>query len=176
MASLTYAQARAQLAETDAAYQYFCSMISGQNPDGTAFSGGGGAVSISGAVPILQPSVAGNTGGAAVTATSGVVAAATATCTLPAVAAKFTWLTGFVVSGTGATASASVTMTVAGVVSGTQSYAIGVPPLTAAPIWYPVEFNPAVPSSAVNTAIVLTLPSLGTGNLGVSVNATGFYL
>ena len=34
-----------------------------------------------------------------------------------------------------------------------------------------VQFNPCLPANAANTAIVVSMPSLGTGNTNASVNA-----
>jgi hypothetical protein len=112
-----------------------------------------------------------------VTSSSGNVAAATATATLPAVAAKTTYITGFEITAAGATAGAAVVATVTGTVSGTLSYVFTAPTgatVGAAPLT--VEFSPALPSSAVNTAIVVTLPSLGAGNTNAAVVAHGFQL
>jgi hypothetical protein len=39
-----------------------------------------------------------------------------------------------------------------------------------------ITFNPPLPASADNTAIVLTLPSLGAGNTNAAVNVWGFQL
>lgn len=111
------------------------------------------------------------------TASSGNVAAATATATLAAAAGKFTYITGFEVTGSGATAGLPVTVTVTGLPGGTASYtytaAAGVlvanQPLV-------VTFSPAMPSSAVNTAIVVSCPTLGAGATNNTVVATGYTL
>ena len=44
---------------------------------------------------------------------------------------------------------------------------IGITPMT-------VVFNPPLPASAVNTAIVLTLPALGLGNTNAAAVAHGY--
>jgi hypothetical protein len=57
-----------------------------------------------------------------VSASSGVVAAATATATLPAVTGSSNYLCGFSVSSLGATAATTVQVTVTGLNGGTQTY------------------------------------------------------
>ena len=108
-------------------------------------------------------------------ATSGNVAAATATATLAATAAKTTYITGFDITGGGATAASVVVATVTGLLGGTMSYAIAVPAgvtLGITPLI--VNFSPPLPASAVNTAIVVSVPSLGAGNTNCVANARGF--
>ncbi len=116
-------------------------------------------------------------GATSITASSGNVAAATATATLAAAAAKTTFICGFTATGGGATAAAVVNLTVTNGVSGTMTYTFGAqagagvptPPLV-------VQFNPCVPANAINTTIVVSMPSLGTGNTNAAVNAWGFQL
>lgn len=110
-----------------------------------------------------------------VSASSGNVAAASAVATLAGVAAKTTYISGFSITGAGATGASVVSATVTGVLGGTQTYTVPVPAGAAVgitPLF--VEFNPPLPASAVNTAIVLTLPSLGSGNTNATVNAWGY--
>jgi len=109
------------------------------------------------------------------TAASGVVSAATATATLATGATVTTNITGFSITGGGATSGSLVTCTVAGVITGTLSYVIAVP--TGATLGIPVlarTFNPPIPASAVNTAIVVSCPTFGSGNTAASINAEGF--
>ena len=116
-------------------------------------------------------------GAVAVTGASGNVAAASAVATLAAAASKTTYITGFQITAGGATGAALVTATVVGTITGTLSYTFATPvgaTLGATPLT--VSFPVPVPASAVNTAIVVTLPSLGTGNLNATVVATGFQL
>jgi hypothetical protein len=111
------------------------------------------------------------------TNSSGNVAAATATATLAAVAAKTTYITGFQVTAGGATAGADVTLTVVGVIGGTMSYTFTAPTgavVPAQPLL--VTFNPAIPGSAVNTAIVVSMPTLGTGNTNATISAQGYVI
>lgn len=116
-------------------------------------------------------------GSTAITATSGNVAAASAVATLAKVAAKTTYISGFQVTGAGATSGLPVTVTVVGVITGTLSFtytAVAGVLLANQPLI--VKFDPPIPSSAVNTDIVVTCPTLGTGNTNNTVNAQGFLL
>ena len=116
-------------------------------------------------------------GAAAITASSGNVAAASAVATLAAVAAKTTYITGFEATSSGSIAAAVVSLTVAGVITGTMTYTyatvagatLGNTPLI-------VQFPAPIPASALNTAIVVTLPSLGAGNTNATVVAHGFQI
>jgi hypothetical protein len=113
----------------------------------------------------------------AVTAASGNVANASGVATIPAVAAKTAYISGFTISGSGATAAAVVNPTVAGVISGTKTYTYAA--VAGVALINPVldiQFCPPIPASAVNTAITVTCPALGAGNTNNTVNAYGFYL
>lgn len=115
--------------------------------------------------------------GASVANSSGNVANAAATATLPGVAGKITQLAGFQITAAGATAAAVVVATVTGLAAGTLSYvftapagvAVGATPLV-------VNFDPPLPASAPNTPIVVTLPALGAGNTNAAVSANGFQI
>jgi len=110
-----------------------------------------------------------------ISASSGNVAAATATATLPAVAGKTTYICGFNVTGAGATAASVVNVTVTGTNGGTQTYTLAVPAsATTSFVPLAVAFDPAINASAVNTAIVVSCPSLGAGNTNNTVNAWGY--
>jgi hypothetical protein len=112
-----------------------------------------------------------------VTATSGNVANAVATATIPAVAGKTAYISGFTISGAGATAAAIVNPTVTGVISGTKTYTYGaVAGVAAMNAPLDVQFCPPIPASAVNQAIAVACPALGAGNTNNTVNAYGFYL
>lgn len=116
-------------------------------------------------------------GATPITAASGNVANGSAAATLAAAAGKFTYITGFQVTASGATGALAVSVTVVGVVTGTQTYTFVFPAgvaVAAQPLV--VEFPEPVPSSAVNTAIVVTLPAGGAGNTNATVNAQGFQL
>ena len=113
----------------------------------------------------------------AVTASSGNEANTNAVATLAAASGKTTWITGFTCTASGATAASVVEVTVAGVISGTMTFTFVAPAgATTAAVPLAVAFPYPVPASAVNTAIVVTLPALGAGNTNASVVATGFQL
>jgi hypothetical protein len=98
-------------------------------------------------------------GAAPLGASSGVVAAAAAVATLAGAAGKTTYITGFQCMGLGATAASIVQVAVTGLLGGTQTYLVSVPAGVTTPISpFPlaVLFDPPLPASAVNTAIVVT--------------------
>ncbi len=106
---------------------------------------------------------------------SGNVANASAAATLAANATKRTWISSFQCTASGSTAALVVDATVAGVTGGTMTYTFTFPAgatVGASPLI--VEFPTPVPSSAVNTAIVVTLPAGGAGNAHAACSAQGF--
>lgn len=123
----------------------------------------------------LAPYPVGPTGKDAVPVTASVTGTTAATAaTLPAGGANFqTFISGFEVTG-GATAAASVTVVVSGTVSGSLNYNMtyGTLPQNGSLI---VEFNPPIPASALNTAIVVTAGAAGAGGV-VAVTTHGFQL
>lgn len=114
------------------------------------------------------------TGAASVTNSSGDKAAAQAVATLPAQQNQFTWICGFVVSGLGATGASNIQIAVTGLAAGSTSFALNVPAgvTTALPLTQ-FTFSPCLQGSAWNTAVVVTVPSLGTGNTHAQVTAWG---
>lgn len=121
------------------------------------------------------PVSAGGIGGSVTSASSGNVAAATATATLAAAAGKTNYLSGFEITSAGSTAAAVVTVTITGLLGGTASYTyttVAGATLPNAPLT--VTFSPPLAASAVNTAIVLSMPSLGAGNTNATVVAHGY--
>jgi hypothetical protein len=112
-----------------------------------------------------------------VAAGSGNVANASAVATIPAVANKTAYITGFDLTGAGATAALIVNPTLAGIISGTRTYVYGA--VAGAALMnqnLSIRFHPAIPASAVNTAITLTCPALGAGNLFNAAHAYGYYI
>jgi hypothetical protein len=108
-------------------------------------------------------------------ASSGDVANGAAVATLPAVAGKTNYVTGFEIVVTGATAAATVLATLTGLLGGTLSYPVVFPAgAGVAGVPLVVIFNRPLPASAVNTAITLTLPASGAGGLHAVVNLHGF--
>jgi hypothetical protein len=112
-----------------------------------------------------------------VVASSGNKAATSGTAVIAAVASKTSYITGFDVSGTGATATSIIAVTVADG-TWTQTYELVVAAgVTAAAFSVPilsVNFPVPLAASAQNTAITVTLPSLGAGSTNACVNARGF--
>jgi len=109
------------------------------------------------------------------TVSSGNVANASAAATLAAVAAKTNYLAGFEITAGGATGAALVSATITGLAGGTATYTFGAPAgatVAATPlvVWFPTP----LPASAVNTAIVVTLPALGAGNTNATVVVHGY--
>lgn len=112
--------------------------------------------------------------GTPIAAASGNVANANAVATLAAVAGKLNYLEGFTLTAAGATAGLPVVATVTGLAAGTLSYIFTAPAgvlVGALPLV--VAFDPPLPASAPNTAIVVTLPALGAGNTNAAAEAHG---
>lgn len=106
---------------------------------------------------------------------SGNVAAAAAVATLPGVASKTTYITGFTITGAGATAAGVIAVTVTGLAAGTLTFIMAIPAGVTAPVEpLVVTFPTPLPASAVNTAIVVTAPSFGAGNTNAAATAVGF--
>ena len=101
-------------------------------------------------------------------------AAAVVTATLPAAVGKTTWLSGFWVTGAGATAATTVQGSITGI--GTQMFFYVTVPAgvnsNVAELF--VEFADPIPASGTNTAIVISVPSFGAGNTSSNVTAHGF--
>jgi hypothetical protein len=128
-------------------------------------------MSESGGITLTSPSTGG--AGAPVSATSGNVANAAATATLPAAVGKTTVLDGFAVTGLGATAAATLDVTITGPVN-TIHYAFTVPAGVATEAFpLTVELPTPIPAAAANTAVVVNLPAFGAGNTNASVSAHG---
>lgn len=110
-----------------------------------------------------------------VTNASGNKANANAVATLAKEAGKMTWITGFVLTASGATGALVVDATLTGAASGTMTfsftYPIGVA-VPASPLI--VNFSPPLPAADDNTDIVLTLPAGGSGAAHASATAFGY--
>lgn len=108
-------------------------------------------------------------------ATSGSGANSSVSCTLPAVPGKTNYITGFDVTGSGATAGSVVTVTLNGCVGGTLSYTLAV----VAGVLLPnqplvIEFPEPLQATGPNVAINVTCPGLGAGNTNNTVNVYGY--
>ena len=127
-------------------------------------------VVIGGGAPAEYP-----TGTTVLNSSSGNVAAATATATLTSAASQTAYITGFEITGAGATAAAVVNPTITGTIGGTMTYTIVVVAgATLANQSIIVTFYPPIPASAANTSIVVSCPSLGAGNTNNTVTAHGY--
>lgn len=115
--------------------------------------------------------------GTPVIGSSGNQANAAAVATLAAAVGKTTYVTGFQLTGSGATAGLPVVATLTGLLSSNMSFVFVFPAgvlVAAQPLL--VNFPQPLPASAVNTAIVLTLPAGGAGNTNATATAQGFQL
>ena len=110
-------------------------------------------------------------------ATSGNVANAIASATLAANATRFTYITGFEVTGSGATTALPVTVTVSGTQGGTLSYTyVFVAGVLLANESLIIEFPKPIQGFAINTAIVVSCPESGSGGTNNTVNVHGYQL
>jgi hypothetical protein len=104
-------------------------------------------------------------------------AAAANNVVLPAGGAGITtWVTGFDITGAGATAGSTIAVTVTGVVGGPLNYRIIIPAGAGVGIVPLVEdFGPVgLPGAAVNQAITVNVPSFGAGNTDAAVTVRGY--
>lgn len=116
-----------------------------------------------------------------VVATSGNVTAAIATATLPSATGKTTYISGFQVTGAGATAPSVVDVTV-GNIGGPGGPTVLHYELTVAtgatvannPL--AVTFNPPLPANGPGVSISVVCPSLGAGSTNNCVNAIGYQI
>ena len=101
-------------------------------------------------------------------------AAAANNQTLAAAATLRTYITGFTVTGGGATAASVIAVTVTGLAT-TLTFHVPIPAgATVGVVPLVVQFARPIPASADNTAIVVNVPSFGAGNTQASATATGF--
>lgn len=106
-----------------------------------------------------------------VTASATGAAAAIVTATLPGVANKTNYLTGFVATSTNPASTVSGTITITGCVGGTLSFQFVESNTFGGEMI--VSFPYPIPASAVNTAITVTIPAITSGGAGGLV-VTGF--
>lgn len=120
----------------------------------------------------------GSGSGTSVVGSSGSVANTATGATLPAAVGKTTYITGFEITGAGATAASVITVTITGT-SGpsTPTYLLTIPAGATTGITpLQVEFPQPIPASAQNTAIVVNLPAFGAGNTNACATAHGYQL
>ena len=106
------------------------------------------------------------------------VAAAVATATIPAVAGRTFYVLGILINGLGATVGLGVAPTITGLLGGTitLAYAAAVGVLVQNTNLNVSFGDVGIPASAVNQSVVLSCPSLGTGNTSNTVVIWGYYL
>jgi len=105
-------------------------------------------------------------------------AATQITPTLTGTSATTVFVGGFMVDGLGATAGSVIAVTLSGLLGGSQVFRVTIPAgvtVALAGARLVVEFARPIPASAVNTPIVLTVPSFGTGNTVANAAIHGFY-
>ena len=114
---------------------------------------------------------------------SGNVAAAAANATLPANANLTTFIEGFDITGLGATAASEIVVTITGLTTAcdTPTFNINIPAGITTQInasspngGYSYRFPTPLPGSAINTAVVVNVPSFGAGNTNACCTAYGF--
>jgi len=112
-----------------------------------------------------------------IASTSNNVANAAANAFLAGVPGKTTYISGFEVTGTGATAASTVLVNVANIVGGGLIYiysAVLGPTIENVPLI--VQFPKPIPATSQNIGINVGCPALGAGNTNNTVNAHGYQL
>jgi hypothetical protein len=97
--------------------------------------------------------------------------------TLTGAAGRVTYLEGFDVTGGGATGASIVEISTTGLANNLKfemNVAAGATAAVNAQGGLFIRFPTPIPSSATNTNIVVTLPSLGSGNTNASITVYGF--
>jgi len=116
-------------------------------------------------------------GGVTYLGASSANAAAANNVTLPAGGAgTVVYVTGFEITGDGATAGSIITVTLTGVIGGTKTYFLTIPAGVGVDIGrlFVTFPYPGLPANAANTAITLNVPSFGAGNTNAAVNIEGY--
>lgn len=114
-------------------------------------------------------------GATSIAASSGVVANAVANASLAGAVGQTCWLTGFDITSFGATAPATVDVTVSNLNGVMLHYELAVvtgAALPNAPI--SARFSPPLKAAGPNTTVTVSCPALGAGNTTCAVNAYGF--
>ena len=97
--------------------------------------------------------------------------------TLPSFSGLITYITGFDVTGGGATSAADIAVTLTGTNStNTPTWFVAIPAGATSnvlPITFP-RFAPAMPAVDINTSLVVNVPSFGAGNTNAACNAYGY--
>lgn len=114
-------------------------------------------------------------GAIAVAISSGAVSNASAVATLPGLSGKTTYIAGWTCYASAATAAGPAAVNITGIIGGAtlvgRAYATNTTTFVPAPIPVGETYWPAIPASATNTAIVVTMGATGSGGTGASCNA-----
>lgn len=86
---------------------------------------------------------------------------------------KLAHITGFIITGGGATASSMIEVTITGLAA-VPRYKIAVPAGADQQVILRVAFDTPIPANAVGAGIVVTVPAFGAGSLGQAVVVTGY--
>jgi len=109
-----------------------------------------------------------------ITASSGNVAAATATATLTSAAGRLMYITGFSVTGAGATGASVIAVTVTGCIGGTMTFNLVIPAgATTSIVPLTINFHNPIAATGYNTNIVVSAPTFGAGNTNAAIVAFG---
>jgi len=114
--------------------------------------------------------------GATALSTGTVGAATPMAAVLAAASGKTNYISGFQVTGMGASTAVGALVTVTGLLGGTMPYYVAVPVNTALSGITPlvVKYDPALPASAASLNIQVNIPSFGSGNTAAAVSAQGY--
>jgi hypothetical protein len=119
------------------------------------------------------PSATGSTGQTLSNSATGAASAITATLT--STVGQTAWVTGFEVTGAGATGASVIVVTITGGLGGTLSYDLVIPAgVTTSITPLIVEFPQPLPANGTNTNIVCNVPSFGAGNTNSAAVIHGF--
>ena len=126
----------------------------------------------------LNPPGASGTFQTAITASNQTTSGnAAISASLPGASGKTTYLTGFYVTGSGATSASILTVTISNTVSGSLLYQLVIPAgVTTSVTPLNVQFTYPIPANAANTNIQVAVPAFGSGNTNASVVAHGFQM
>jgi hypothetical protein len=126
----------------------------------------------------VNPPGANGTFQTALTASSQTTTGNTAiNATLAGTSGKTTYLTGFYVTGSGATSASIITVTISNTVSGSLLYQLVIPAgVTTSLTPLNVQFSYPIPANATNISIQVAVPAFGSGNTNASVVAPGFQM
>lgn len=98
------------------------------------------------------------------------------TATLPAIPGYNTFVCGFSVSPGSAATAITLTETLSGILGGSMTWAVGAPVTAVGTTGTTLtqNFNPCIPASASNTAIVITSSALGTSGVNNDAQIWGY--